>query len=92
MADQYVTGQLESIKKLCQSNTGEVFVAIHKELVISFIQVEHHKWNRLSYLHGLVVHPEFRRLGIAKKLVETVELSSKVRGIEASTLTHQLIT
>ncbi len=78
-ADQYVVGQLECIKKLCISNSGEVFVAIYEEVVVGFIQVEHHQWNRLSYLHGLVVHPDFRRSGIAKNLVERVALSSKIR-------------
>lgn len=87
-ADQYVVGQLECIKKLCISNAGEVFVATHKEVVVGFIQVEHHQWNRLSYLHGLVVHPDFRRSGIAKNLVERVALSSrdrKQRGISVDT-------
>lgn len=87
-ADQYVVGQLECIKKLCISNAGEVFVATHEEVVVGFIQVEHHQWNRLSYLHGLVVHPDFRRLGIAKKLVERVEISSrnrKQRGVSVDT-------
>jgi ribosomal protein S18 acetylase RimI-like enzyme len=77
-AEQYVTGQLECIKKLVEVNTGEVFVA-RKEEVVGFIAVEHHQWNRLSHLHALVVHPDFRRLKIARNLVEYVELSSKAR-------------
>ncbi len=79
-ADQYVSGQLECINTLSARNTGEACVATINNVVVGFIQIEHHKWNRLSHIHGLVVHPNYRRLGIAKKLVESVEISSKNRG------------
>lgn len=79
-ADQYVTGQLECTKTLSTRNTGEVCVATINHVVVGFVQVEHHKWNRLSYIHGLVVHPDYRRLGIAKDLVKHIEFSAKTRG------------
>ncbi|WP_100551484.1 GNAT family N-acetyltransferase [Caedibacter taeniospiralis] len=78
-ADQYVQGQLIGMQKLFRSQTGEVFVAIHEQVVVGFIQAEHHTWNTLTQLQGLVVRPDSRRLGIAKNLVEQVKLSSKNR-------------
>lgn len=76
-ADHYVTGQLECIEILSKRDNGEVYVAVNDDIVVGFIQIEHHKWNRLSHIQGLVVHPNYRRLGIAKKLVEAIEISSK---------------
>ncbi len=78
-ADQYVTGQLECIKTLSTRSTGEVCVATINHAVVGFVQVEHHKWNRLSHIHGLVVHPD-RRLGAARDLVKHIEFSAKTRG------------
>lgn len=93
-ADHYVVGQLECIKILSKRDTGEVYVAVNDDIVVGFVQVEHHKWNRLSYIHGLVVHPDYRRLGIAKKLVEAVEVLSKNinnRGIFVDTPVDNLV-
>ncbi|MBN8827763.1 MAG: GNAT family N-acetyltransferase [Sphingobacteriia bacterium] len=86
--NQYINGQLEAIKNLCTRNTGEIQVAINNDVIVGFIQVEHYNWNRLSHIHGLIVHPDFRRLGIAKKLVKSIENSSKAndnRGIFVDT-------
>lgn len=78
--DQYVAGQLQSIQSLYSRKAGEVYVATYKETVAGFIQAEHHLWNRLSYLHGLVVHPDYRRLKIGKSLLSVIEESSKRKG------------
>lgn len=79
-ADHYVVGQLECFKKLLDDKEGEIFVASYLGIIVGFIQTVHHGWTRLSYVHGLVVHPDYRRLAIAKSLVERVEISSESRG------------
>lgn len=57
-----------------------MLVAVNDQMVVGFIQVEHHKWNHLSYISGLVIHPDFRRMGIARNLVQSIEMSSQKKG------------
>lgn len=79
-APQYVREQLKCTEKLSQSEDGEVWVATIADQFVGYIQVQHHHWNQLSFVHGLIVSPDHRRLGIAKKLVEQVEESTRKRG------------
>jgi ribosomal protein S18 acetylase RimI-like enzyme len=79
-AAQYVEGQKKSITRLLNDEEGQVFVALKDEEILGFIQVQHLRWNRLSYLHGLVVSPNYRRWGVASQLVLRVEEASQLRG------------
>ncbi|MBY0501614.1 MAG: GNAT family N-acetyltransferase [Alphaproteobacteria bacterium] len=79
-APQYVEGQKRSIEKLILDEEGDVFVAKHDDHVLGFIQVQHHQWNRLSYIHGLVVSPDHRQQGIAATLLTHVEQVARDRG------------
>ncbi len=78
-ANQYIDGQKRAIQKLLLDEEGEVFVVAIADLVVGYISVQHHKWNRLSYVHGLVVSSIYHKQGIAKKLLEHVEVQAKVR-------------
>ncbi|MBX9804432.1 MAG: GNAT family N-acetyltransferase [Alphaproteobacteria bacterium] len=79
-ADQYIKGQKKAIGKLLEDEEGEVWVAVLSNQIVGYIQAQHHKWNLLSNLHGLVVSVDHRRQGIARKLVEHVENASQLRG------------
>src|ERR1700722_6701380 len=78
-APQYVEGQQKSIERLTSDEEGDVWVAVNEDLVIGFIQAQHHRWNRLSYIHGLVVSPDSHRQGIAGKLIIHVEQAAHKR-------------
>ncbi len=78
-AEHYVEGQLASIQKLIQDDTGQVFVAEGFGKLVGFIQVQHHKWNRLSFIHGLCVSIHSRKQGIASALVSYAENESQKR-------------
>lgn len=75
----YVQGQIDSINKIAADITGDIKVAQFQDRVVGYIQAEHKKWNRLSFIHGLIVHPEFQRRQIAKNLVAAVEATAKQR-------------
>ena len=79
-ASQYVEHQLSSIEKLHQNKDGEVLVATLADQVVGYAVVQHHRWNKLSYMIGLVVSINHHRLGVGKKLVELAEQSSQSRG------------
>ncbi len=79
-ADQYVGGQKRAIERLSNDPEGEVLVALIADKIVGYITVQHYRWNRLSYLNGLVVSSDSRRLGVASELVKTVEKSSRERG------------
>lgn len=72
-AECYVTGQLVEIKKLSNSVTCPIFVAETDNCLIGFVSAELQSWNRLGFIHGLAVDPDFRRMGMAKRLVDAVE-------------------
>ncbi len=57
-------------------------------IVIGFIFVELHVWNRLAQIQGLAVHPDWRRCGRAGVLVAHVEAFARAhdaRGIYVDT-------
>lgn len=72
-----VEGQLRTIDKLYQDEEGEVFVAVKSNVdhskVMGLIQVQHYRWNQLSFIHGLYVGVNFRRQGVAHRLISHVE-------------------
>lgn len=61
-------------------NDGETYVAAINDPVVGYIRFQHLKWNRLSYLHNLVVSRDYRRLGIAKQLILHAEKESRQIG------------
>jgi ribosomal protein S18 acetylase RimI-like enzyme len=79
-AEQYVAGQMQCIRNLFNVTDGDVVVATRSGKIVGFIQVQHHAWNRMSQLHGLVVSPNCRRQGVARSLVARAEDLAKFRG------------
>jgi ribosomal protein S18 acetylase RimI-like enzyme len=77
--EQYIKGQLVSISNLYSSNEGEVLIARAATNLVGIIQTQHHTWNRLSQIHGLLVSPSARRNGIARTLVSRCENIAKNR-------------
>ena len=77
---QYVEGQKQSIKTLTKDEAGDVLVAVSDDEVVGFIHGQHLKWNRLSYIHGLVVSPDYRRQGIAHQLISRIEQAARRHG------------
>lgn len=61
-------------------NGGEVCVAVINDVVVGYIHFQHLNWNKLSYLHNLVVSADYRRLGVAKQLIIHAEEASQMRG------------
>jgi ribosomal protein S18 acetylase RimI-like enzyme len=57
----------ESIKKYLERNPGMSFVALSSGKVVGVILAGHD--GRRGYIHHLAVHPDFRRQGLASRLV-----------------------
>jgi ribosomal protein S18 acetylase RimI-like enzyme len=86
-----VQGQLDAIDRLLGDAKGIVFFAFEKGRVIGYISAEFHLWNRLGQIHGLVIHPEHRKKGIASLLVKEVEIfmtEHSARGVYVDTPTN----
>lgn len=58
----------ESIKKYLERNQGMSFVALSSGKVVGVILAGHD--GRRGYIHHLSVHPDFRRQGLARRLVD----------------------
>lgn len=79
-AEKYVNRQLESIRKLHNNKEGQIIVALDSEVVIGFVQIVHYKWNDLTYVLGLIVHPDYQHKGIGEDLMYQAEEYSKSMG------------
>jgi ribosomal protein S18 acetylase RimI-like enzyme len=79
-ASQYVESQLKYIQSLENKEDSEVWVASLNNEVVGFLTVQHHKWNRLSFVHGLVVSIGHQRHGIGGRLMKHVENTTRTRG------------
>lgn len=89
-----INGQIEKLKELLKTKNSIVFVCKDNNKAIGFIQSEIYHWNNLVQIHGLVVDPEYRRLGIAKKLIENTEkvvINKKIRGIYVDTPVNNIV-
>lgn len=79
-AEQYLARQLQCLKTLYHHDCGEIQIAVKDDCVVGFVQAEHHHWNQLTYVYGLVVHPNFRKMGVARKLMTSLENATRSRG------------
>jgi ribosomal protein S18 acetylase RimI-like enzyme len=73
-AEQFVEGQLSSIQAFAANiNHARVYVASALDHVVGFSTVLFESWNRLGQIHGLVVDPQWRRHGLAARLILKAE-------------------
>lgn len=79
-APRFIEGQRKAIEKLTLDEEGDVSIAVRGENILGYIQVQHLRWNNLSYIHGLVISPTCRRQGIARALMAHVEKETKAWG------------
>lgn len=79
-APRYIEGQRRAIEKLTLDEEGDVSVAVKDNDIVGYIQVQHLRWNSLSYIHGLVISPKCRRQGIATGLMAHVEKDTQLQG------------
>lgn len=75
--EQYIKGQLVSISNLYSNPEGEILLARIGTSIVGLIQTQHHTWNRLSQIHGLLVGSNWRRNGVARALVSHCEATAK---------------
>lgn len=89
--ENQITGQLIAIKRLVKDKqNGAVIVANSDHLFCGFISAQFYEWNKLGQIHGLAVHPIYKRQGIASKLIKEIEnfMNAKsARGIYLDTPT-----
>lgn len=77
---RYIEGQRRAIEKLTLDEEGDVSVAVKGDNILGYIQIQHLRWNSLSYIHGLVISPKYRRQGIASALMAHVEKATRTQG------------
>ena len=69
--------------------TGLSFLAREDDRIVGFVfgrMIEHiYSMDRLAWIENLVVHPRFRRQGIAYRLVQRVAQEARLKGAEALT-------
>ena len=69
----------EGIDRYIKRNPSTCFGAFSGEQLVGIILTGHD--GRRAIIHHLCVHPDFRRLGIADRLVECAEKAIKAEGI-----------
>lgn len=73
-AEQFVRGQLSSIETFAANRDyARVYVASTADHVVGFSTVLFELWNRLGQIHGLAVDPQWRRYGLAGRLILEAE-------------------
>ena len=75
------------------TETYGVYFAIVKDALTGFLYVQFYDWNQLAQIHGLLVDPDYQRMGIARNLVEYAENFAKERDargiyVDTPTLNH----
>jgi ribosomal protein S18 acetylase RimI-like enzyme len=72
-SDQQIHGQIEAISKFLKDEKSIVLLLLKGREVIGYISAQFYSWNRLGQIHGLVIHPHYRRRGLASQLVRAVD-------------------
>ena len=70
----------EGIERYLKRNPDTCFTAVRGDQVIGVILTGHD--GRRGIIHHMCVHPDFRRMGIAARLVSTAEEALKKEGIQ----------
>ena len=70
----------EGIERYLKRNPDTCFVVVKNEQVIGVILTGHD--GRRGIVHHMCVHPDYRRMGIARKLVSMAEDALKKEGIQ----------
>jgi ribosomal protein S18 acetylase RimI-like enzyme len=90
-AEQYIVAAEQNMHNLSQDkNNYGVYVAATEAGAVGFLYVQYYAWNQLCQIHGLAVHPELHRQGVASALVARAEKfarSKQTRGIYVDTPT-----
>ena len=70
----------EGIEKYLNRNPNTCFAAVQGDRIIGVILTGHD--GRRGIIHHMCVHPDFRRMGIAARLVSAAEEALKKEGIQ----------
>lgn len=70
----------EGIERYLKRNPDTCFAAVHDHRIIGIILAGHD--GRRGMIHHLCVHPDYRRMGIAARLVSVAEDALKKEGIQ----------
>ena len=87
-AGRYVAGQLSAASTLDDDPFGQVLVADDDGCVVGFSSLQFHEWNGMAQLHGLAVHADRLRRGIAAALLAESERFARrlgARGVRVDT-------
>jgi ribosomal-protein-alanine N-acetyltransferase len=87
-ARRYAEGQLVTLAALAENPDGVAMVAVSNRRLVGYAAADFHAFNRLGRVHGLVVHPDFRRTGVATMLIDAAEeflLGKAARGCYVET-------
>lgn len=88
-----IDGQIEGLEKMLCDKMGTVIFATEHDEIIGYIAAQFYSWNQLGQVHGLVVHPDYRKQGVASSLLLEVEKFMHVhhaRGIYVDTPVNNL--
>lgn len=83
-----IEGQIEALERLVKDKNSIVIYAEEEEEIVGYVSAQLSLWNRLGQIHGLVMHPRYRRRGYASTLIKKAEefmKANKARGIYADT-------
>jgi ribosomal protein S18 acetylase RimI-like enzyme len=57
-------------KELISSKESKMFILVNKKKIIGFTGLISHNWNNTIQISDIFVHPDYRGMGLAKKLVQ----------------------
>jgi N-acetylglutamate synthase-like GNAT family acetyltransferase len=72
---------VELIKMFFTVEEREAFIARVSKKAIGSALVSYDKEDKICYIHSLAVHPDFRCLGVSRKLLESVSSCASTFGI-----------
>lgn len=58
---------------------GELMVAVNGTGLVGLVQY-HHRRDEQTTLHNIVVHPDYRKNGIGRRLLQSLEVEAHARG------------